>query len=140
MDSAALYRVAADLTLATHVATVAFIVFGLVLTLIGRVRAWRWVRNPWFRLTHLVAITVVVVQSWLGQACPLTVWEMALRTQAGDATYGDSFIAHWLGELLYVDAPWWMFVFAYTVFGALVLASWLWVKPRSFRPTDSTGT
>lgn len=137
MDTAELYRHAADLILATHVAIVAFIVCGLMLTLIGRVKAWHWVRNPWFRLTHLVAITVVVVQSWLGQACPLTIWEMALRERAGDSTYGESFIAHWLGELLYVEAPWWVFVLAYSAFGALVIASWVWVRPRSFRRIDT---
>jgi hypothetical protein len=128
-----LYRLAADLILCVHVSIVAFIVGGLVLTLIGRFARWRWVRNPWFRLAHLSAIAVVVVQSWLGQACPLTVWEMALRAGAGDDTYGESFISHWLGELLYVDAPWWMFVAAYTAFGALVLWSGCWVRPRPFR-------
>lgn len=133
MDVGARYRLAADLMLGLHVSIVAFIVGGLVLTLIGRYAAWQWIRNPWFRLTHVVAIAVVVVQSWLGQACPLTVWEMALRERAGDMAYAESFIAHWLGELLYVEAPWWVFVVAYTAFGALVLASWIWVRPRPFQ-------
>ncbi len=133
MDIQSRYRLAADLILGAHLSIVAFIVGGLILTLVGRFAAWQWVRNPWFRLAHLIAIAVVVAQSWLGQTCPLTVWEMALRRRAGDGTYGESFIAHWLGELLYVEAPWWMFVAAYTAFGALVLGSWVWIRPRPFR-------
>jgi hypothetical protein len=115
------------------------VVVGLLLILAGKPLAWSWVRNPWFRLAHLLAIGVVVVQSWLGQVCPLTRWEMALRAKAGDATYAGSFIAHWVEKLLYYQAPSWVFAACYTAFGALVLASWFWVRPRRFgRPGDTT--
>lgn len=127
-----LYRLAADLLLALHVAFVVFVIVGLVLTLLGGFRGWSWVRNPWFRSLHLLGIGFVVVQAWLGQICPLTTWEMALRQKAGDATYAGSFIAHWLQALLYYEAPMWVFAVCYTVFGALVVASWFWVRPRSF--------
>ena len=53
-----------------------------------------------------------------------------LRQRAGEATYEGSFIAHWMGELLYWDWPGWVFGALYTGFGALVLASWFLVKPR----------
>jgi polyferredoxin len=92
--------------------------------------AWRWVHNFSFRLTHLLAIGVVVLQAWLGAICPLTVWEMDLREKAGDSVYEGSFIAHWLQTLLYYRAAEWVFVLLYTLFGALVIASWYWVRPR----------
>ncbi|WP_237068220.1 DUF2784 domain-containing protein [Microbulbifer guangxiensis] len=132
MDRNALYLLAADLILVTHVLFVAFVVCGLLLILLGRLRKWHWVRNPWFRLLHVVAIGVVVLQSWLGAICPLTIWEMALRERAGEATYSGSFIAYWLGSLLYYRLPDWVFVLCYTVFGALVAGSWFWVPPRPF--------
>lgn len=132
MAPQALYLLAADLILATHFLFVVFVVFGLVLILVGKTRNWRWVRNPWFRLTHLAAIGVVVLQSWLGAICPLTIWEMALRERAGETVYAGSFIAHWLGTLLYYRFPDWVFVLCYTAFGALVLVSWYWVRPRPF--------
>ncbi len=128
-----IYRLAADLLLILHVAFVAFVVVGLVLILAGGVRGWAWVRNPWFRVVHLAAIGFVVLQAWLGRVCPLTTWEMALRAQAGDATYAGSFIAFWLGEVLYYDAPMWVFGLVYTVFGALVVVGWFRVPPRPFR-------
>lgn len=130
MESTRLYLLAADLMLGLHVLIVVFVICGLLLTLLGGVLSWRWVRNFWFRLAHLVAIGIVVLQSWLGQACPLTVWEMALRERAGVATYPGSFIAHWLGEWLYVTAPEWVFALVYTLFGAVVVATWFWVRPR----------
>ena len=133
MEENFLYLLAADLILAGHVAIAVFVVLGLLFTLVGGIAGWRWVRNPWFRGLHLVAIGVIVIQAWLGQICPLTVWEMALREKAGDETYSGAFIAHWLQELLYYDAPPWVFVVVYTLFGLLVLASWVWVRPRSFR-------
>jgi len=70
------------------------------------------------------------LQSWLGAICPLTVWEMNLRDMAGDSVYEGSFIAHWLQTLLYYRAAEWVFVLLYTLFGALVIASWYWVRPR----------
>lgn len=119
----------ADALLVFHTLLVAFVILGLVATFIGYFRGWRWVRNVWFRLAHLLVIGVVVLQAWLGVICPLTSWEMALRAKAGQAGYEGSFIQHWLQSILYYSAPDWVFILAYTVFGALVLASWFVVRP-----------
>ena len=123
---------AADLILFIHVLFVAFVVFGLLFIFAGKLLSWPSVRNPWFRLAHLIAIGVVVLQSWLGVNCPLTLWEMALRERADDTVYPGTFISHWLETILYYRAPEWVFMVCYTVFGVLVLASWFWVRPRPF--------
>lgn len=130
MKAETFYLLAADGILVLHVLFVAFVVFGLVLILIGRQRRWSWVRNHWFRVLHLAAILVVVIQAWLGAICPLTSWEMALRARAGDSVYPGAFVAHWLQAILYYDVPAWVFVVCYTAFGALVAASWFLVPPR----------
>lgn len=129
----------ADVLLFGHVLFVAFVVFGLALILAGRQRDWTWVRNPWFRIAHLTAIGIVVLQSWVGAVCPLTTWEMALRERAGEIAYSGSFMSHWLDTLLYYQAPAWVFTVCYTVFAALVVASWFWVRPRwiTKSPTQS---
>lgn len=124
------YRLLADLVLVLHVAIVVFVVGGLVLVIAGNLRGWRWVNALWFRLAHLSAIAFVVAQAWLGMVCPLTTLEMWLRAQAGAAVYSGGFIEHWLQRLLYYDAPPWVFVLAYSLFGLLVLASWLVYPPR----------
>jgi hypothetical protein len=126
------YRLLADAVLLVHVALVLFVVLGLVLVLVGGRLRWQWVRSPWWRLLHLAAIGVVVAEAWLGVACPLTVWEMALREQAGTAVYRGSFIEHWLHAALFWTAPPWVFTALYSAFGLLVLASWFIVPPRGF--------
>jgi hypothetical protein len=120
----------ADAVLLLHVLFVAFVVIGLVLIVAGGVFSWPWVRNLWFRIAHLAAIGIVVLQSWLGAICPLTTLEMALRSRAEGDVYAGSFISHWLEAILYYRAPAWVFVVCYTTFGALVVASWFWVRPR----------
>jgi polyferredoxin len=127
------YRALADLVLLMHVGFVAFMVIGLLLVALGGMRGWRWVRNPWFRAAHLAGIGLVVVQSWLGMVCPLTTLEMHLRDRAGDATYTGTFMGHWLRKILFYQAPSWVFVVAYALFGLLVLATWITVRPRPFR-------
>lgn len=124
------YATFADLILVVHALFIAFVVLGLVFILIGGIRSWYWVRNRYFRILHLVAIGVVVVQSWFGIICPLTIWEMKLRAKAGQGTYEGSFIAHWLHQLIYFEAPEWVFVLAYTLFAALVVISWIWIPPE----------
>ena len=132
MSKELLYLIAADAIIFVHVSLVAFIILGLLLIYVGMFRNWSWVRNLRFRVAHLLCVGIVVLQSWLGIICPLTVWEMTFREKAGYAVYSGSFVAHWLESLLYYRAPDWVFVIVYTVFGALVLASWFVVHPRQF--------
>lgn len=132
------YMLAADILLIIHVLFVVFVVLGLALIFIGKMQQWQWVRLAWFRAAHLGAICIVVVQAWLGIICPLTTWEMALREAAGEAVYAGTFISYWLSTLLYYEAPEWVFAAVYTVFAAVVLWSWVWVRPNSFsRPWQS---
>jgi len=130
MQSTLIYQIAADAMLVMHALFIAFVVLGLLSILIGKLAGWRWVFNLRFRLAHLVAIAIVVLQSWFGILCPLTVWEMQLRAAAGEQVYGESFIAHWLHRLLFYQAPEWVFTLTYTGFAALVALSWYWVRPR----------
>ena len=120
----------ADTLLALHVGVVLFVVGLLPLVLLGGARGWAWVRHLPLRLTHVLLMVFIAAQAWLGQLRPLTVWEQNLRRTAGEASYQESFIEHWLSRLLYWEAPWWVFVAAYTGFAVLVGAAWWWVRPR----------
>lgn len=124
----------ADALLALHVGIVLFVVGVLPLVLAGGALGWRWVRHRGLRLTHLGLILFIAAQAWLGQLCPLTVWEQDLRRLAGQGGYTESFIEHWLSKLLYWDLPWWVFIAAYTGFAALVAAAWWWVRPADKTP------
>ncbi len=124
------YRLTADLVVVVHFAFVAFVVFGLLLTLVGGVRRWEWVRNVRFRAFHLAAIGFVVAESLCGVTCPLTVWEQHLRDLAGQESYRGDFIATWVHDLMFFDAEPWVFTLCYCSFGAVVALSWLLVPPR----------
>lgn len=130
------YQLLADLVLTLHFALVAFVVGGLVLIVIGNFRSWHWVNGLWFRLIHLSAIAVVVAEAWLGITCPLTTLEMGLRAQARATTYSGSFIEHWVQRILYYDVPSWVFVVGYSLFGLLVVATWLRFPPTSKHPRN----
>ena len=120
----------ADAVLVLHTAIAAFVVIGLPFIVVGGLRHWRMARDVFFRFAHLAAIAYVAVQAWFGIECPLTTLEMALRREAGAPAYRGGFIEHWLGRLLYFDAPAWVFGAAYTAFALAVIATWWWLPPR----------
>lgn len=120
----------ADITVAVHMAYVLLVVGGQVFTLAGWAFGWPSARNRVFRLLHLAAIGLVVIEAWLGARCPLTVLENSLRRTGGDSMPEISFIGYWLRHLLFYSAPEWVFTVVYTLFAALVIATWLMHPPR----------
>jgi hypothetical protein len=128
-----IYALLADLVLAVHFGVVVFVVAGLVLIVAGNRWGWRFVNGWWFRLAHLVAIAIVVVQAWLGVACPLTTLESSLRARARESVYEASFVEHWLERALYYDLPAWVFTLGYTLFGCAVLVAWWRFPPQRRR-------
>ena len=124
-----LYSLAADAILVVHFSVIVFVLGGQACVVVGYFRDWRWVRNLAFRVSHLLAIGIVVVLAWANQLCPLTVWESKLRQAAGEQPYQGTFVAAWLSRLVYYEAPQWLFIGAYSLFGVLVLFTWIWVRP-----------
>ncbi|MBI2311967.1 MAG: DUF2784 domain-containing protein [Betaproteobacteria bacterium] len=121
---------AADLVLIVHFLFVLFVTGGLAVIWIGAALGHAWVRNLWFRLAHLAAIVLVVVESVVGVACPLTVWEDALRS-AGDGER--SFVARWVRRILYYDFPEWVFTVIYVLFALAVIVTFVKMPPRRRR-------
>ena len=121
----------ADLILVLHAVFIVFVVGGQILILAGWLRGWSWPRHRWFRLLHLLAIGVVMLQAWIGLACPLTTLEDFLRAPAaGTPIYEDGFIRYWLRELVFYTARAWVFTVIYTAFAGIVALTWLAYPPR----------
>lgn len=125
-----LYRALADVVVALHLGYVAFVVAGQLLILVGILRGWEWIRNQWFRGVHLAAIAIVVIESLLEITCPLTTLEQHLRTLAGKATYRGDFIGNCVHDLLFFDCAPQIFTVIYTLFGLLVVVTFLLAPPR----------
>lgn len=130
------YRFLADTVVLVHTAYVLTVVLGQVAILIGYLRRWRWVRRLWLRLVHLAMIAVVVAEALLDITCPLTTLEAWLRRRAGETMHDGSFVGQWVHQFLFIDAPPWAFTVAYSLFGAVVLATF-WIVPPS--PRENVG-
>jgi hypothetical protein len=128
-EHAILYQHLANAVLIAHAGIVLFIICGLLLTLFGAALRWTWIKNFWFRALHLLAIGYVALEAWLGIVCPLTTLELWLREQAGQTVYEGDFIAYWMRQIMFYEAPPWVFIAAYSGFGALVVLSWFLVRP-----------
>jgi hypothetical protein len=135
-----LYLALADLIVAAHALIVFFNIAALPVIWVGYFRKWSFVRNLWFRITHLLLIAFIAAESLLGDVCPLTTWENSLLAKAGvGPRYERDYIGHWLHELLFYDADPKVFTIAYVTFFVLVLLTLILVKPRLPRRLPRAG-
>lgn len=115
----------ADAVLLVHFAVVLFITAGLPLIYLGAACGWAGVRGLRWRAVHLAATVFVAGESLLGMACPLTVWEDALRGHRP----GTGFVERWIDRIMFYDFPGWVFILAYTAFAVCVAITWVTVPP-----------
>jgi Protein of Unknown function (DUF2784) len=127
------YSVLADVIVAVHVAYVSYVVFGQLLIWLGLALRWQWVRNPWFRWTHLVMMLIVGVEAVLQIECPLTRWANVLRGWAGQPIEGESFVGRLLHNLIFVDLPLWVIDYLHMAFALVVLGTFVLAPPRRRR-------
>jgi len=83
--------VAADTVVVVHMGFVLFVIFGGFLVL-----RWRWLA-----LIHLPAAAWGVLIEFFAWNCPLTPLEQRLRLAAGEASYSEGFIEHYILPVLY---------------------------------------
>ena len=88
------YGLLANLTVAAHLAFVAFVVLGGLLAL-------RWPRAASLHLPCAVWGALVELMGWI---CPLTPLEQSLRTRAGEDSYTMSFLEQYVIPVLYPGA------------------------------------
>jgi hypothetical protein len=137
------YDFLADLVVAFHFAYVAFILLGQLAILVGFGLGWRWVRNFWFRIVHLIAMGIVGIEAILAIDCPLTVWEARLRELAGHPAEEGSFVGRLLHYVIFYDVDssvleWIHIAVALLVIATIVLIPPRWPWRRSPRPPQAT--
>ena len=124
------YGLLADGIVAVHVAYVSYVILGQLAVFAGIALRWQWIRNVWFRVTHLIAISIVAVEAILNIRSPLTVWEEELRLRAGQPISGESFMGRLLHGLLFYDWRPEVFTVLYVAFALLVAATFVLAPPR----------
>ena len=118
-----------QLILALHLGVIAFNVAGLVVIPLGAKLGWGFVRIRWLRLLHLASLAVVALQSALGRACFLTIWQ-SQASGGGE----EPLIMRWVNSVIFWPLPIWAFTALYLAVFAYVVALWWWVRPsRSSR-------
>jgi hypothetical protein len=127
----ACYGLLADFIVIIHLFYVLFAVGGQVVILAGAVLAWKGIRNPLFRISHLVAVGLVAVEAAIGISCPLTLWEYDLRQLAGQTVDKDlSFIARLVRLVIFYNFPYQVFTSLHIAFGLLVVFTYILIPPR----------
>jgi hypothetical protein len=137
-----IYAAMADLIVAIHFLIVTFVLGSQALILLGWWRGWTWIRKTTFRVTHLILVVFIAVQSFMGDLCPLTVWEYQLRLLTGQVVEQDvPFMARLFRMILFYDLPSWFFNVIYVSFGFLVMLTFLLIPPNiSFGRRNKVGT
>ncbi|MGL4553295.1 MAG: DUF2784 family protein, partial [Gemmataceae bacterium] len=120
----------ADVLAVAHFGFIVPVVLLQLLIVAGGVLGWRWVRNYWLRVAHLVLIALVVIQAVVGHECPVNEFERTLR--GGDLAQldGASALGRFCNRMVYqrVEDMRPMLV-QYAAFGVVVIASWYLVRP-----------
>lgn len=125
------YALLADLIVIFHFLYVIFAVGGQIIIMVGWAFRQQFIRQPCFRIIHLVAVGFVAVEAVLGMTCPLTEWEYSLRQMAGQSIDRDlSFIARLVRMIIFYDFPSWVFTFIHISFGILVILTYIFIPPE----------
>lgn len=85
------YALAADAIMLVHFLFIAFALLGSLLLL-------KWPGLIWL---HLPAVGWGAYVEITGRLCPLTGYENHFRRLAGESTYGEGFIVHYLEPIIY---------------------------------------
>ena len=135
------YAILADLMAFAHLLYVLFVVLGEVLIIVGWLRNWRWIRNPWFRMLHVAAIVYVAVEEILRVPCPMWEWENRLRELAGQPPDDGTFVGRLVDAFIIHPWPAWVFATLHIGFAVLVIATLIVVPPsfhRDSRPSQES--
>ncbi len=131
-----LYHILADLVVAIHVAYVGYVIVGQLAIFAGALLRWKWIRNPWFRWTHLLMMSIVGFEAAADITCPLTSWEDSLR---GGALAGEgTFVGRLLHDLLFIDASPGVIRMMHVCFALLVIGTFVLAPPRFSRERAPT--
>jgi hypothetical protein len=123
-------RLAADGVLVFHLA---FILFALL----GAALAARW---RWMPLVHLPAAAWGFFVELTGRVCPLTDLENDLRISAGQSGYTESFVEHYLLQVIYpsgLTREIQLALAGVVVFVNIAIYGWLFLRRRVVAGSDS---
>jgi hypothetical protein len=120
----------ADLIAAAHIGYFIYVVGGSAAIIVGFTQGKEWIRNPWFRLSHLAAVYIVVFENTFNIACPLNTAEWQLRSTSQSAIEATSGVGGILDILLFHTIPGHVLNLIFNSLAILLLVALVLVPPR----------
>ena len=128
----------ANVVAAAHIGYFLFVVGGVVAIVIGAVKRSEWIRSPWFRLAHLAAVYIVIIEDVFNIACPLNTIEWKFRSASDSVGEASSTAGRFLDYLLRQTIPGDVLHAMYWTLGVIVPILLL-VVPLRFRTDHRIG-
>lgn len=120
-------KLMADILMFLHFLWVVFMLVGFPLAI--------YFKNNRLRLVHILGLTAYIFLAVVDWYCPLTLGEEYFRQMESPGfSYNGSFLAAWVGRLIYVEqwgAPLWIFRVLAGVYLLVCVSSWWWL-PKAF--------
>lgn len=130
------YSLAADLVVIFHLIFAGFVIFGFFALVVGSIFGWAWTYRKRFRIGQLLCVVFVASEALFGVTCPLTALENQLLRAAGRSGYDRSFAGQLANQLLFYDAPEWVFSLIYVTLAFFSLLAFL-ISPSFHKDLQS---
>jgi hypothetical protein len=134
------YGFLADVVEGVHLSFLVVTLLGQLAIIGGWFLGWKWIRNPWFRSIHLLAIAFVAMEYVVGMECPLTDLEKYLRRLAGQTSDDWSFMDRLMNDCLFPGVDPEDLTWPYIGFAVLVIVTYILIPPRFRKPSSLAKT
>jgi len=115
-----------EIVLLIHFCIFLFIILSFFLIPLGYQQKWRWVKNKYYRSTHIILMGIIFIETILGFMCPLTVLEHHLRNN----TKVNNKFTEIIHQIMYWDLPIYQFIFLYLLSLLYLIFLWFYFKPN----------
>ena len=115
-----------EIVLLFHFCIFLFMILSFFLIPIGYYQKWKWVKNKYYRLIHLILMGIIFIETTLGFMCPLTTLENFLRND----TEINNKITQIIHQIMYWDLPTYQFIILYLLSLLYLIFLWIFFKPE----------
>ena len=115
-----------EIVLFFHFIVFLFITVSFFLIPFGYFQKWKWVKNKYYRLTHLVLMGIILIETILGFMCPLTILENFLRNNIEV----DNNLTQIIHQIMYWNLPNYQFIILYILSFSYLIFLWFFFKPN----------
>ena len=115
-----------EIVLLFHFCIFLFILLSFFLIPFGYYQKWKWVKNKYYRLIHLVLMGIIFIETILGFMCPLTILENFLRNDIEV----DNNLTQIIHQIMYWNLPNYQFIILYILSFSYLIFLWFFFKPN----------